>query len=145
MDVYKGLLNEKTRLVAVGHVANSLGTVNPIKVITDLAYAQGVPVLVDGAQAVPHMAVDVRELDCDFYCFSAHKMFGPTGIGVLYGKEDLLESMPPYQSGGDMIESVSFEKTTFNVLPYKFAGWNSFNCRSHRAGLGHRLSDRAWL
>jgi cysteine desulfurase/selenocysteine lyase len=120
MEEYKDLLNEKTRLVAVGHVSNSLGTVNPVKEIIDLAHAQGVPVLVDGAQAVSHMAVDVRELDCDFYCFSSHKMFGPTGIGVLYGKADLLESMPPHQSGGDMIESVSFEKTTFNVLPYKF-------------------------
>jgi cysteine desulfurase/selenocysteine lyase len=113
LDAYEDLLNEKTRLVA-------LGTVNPLREIIDAAHRLDVPVLVDGAQAVPHRTVNVRELGCDFYCFSSHKMFGPTGIGVLYGRAELLNKMPPYQSGGDMIRSVSFERTTFNVLPYKF-------------------------
>ena len=120
MDRFAELLSEKTRLVAVGHVSNALGTVNPIKKIVDLAHAQGVPVLVDGAQAAPHIPVDVQKLDCDFYAFSGHKVYGPTGIGVLYGKERLLSDMPPYQGGGDMILSVSFEGTTYNTLPYKF-------------------------
>jgi cysteine desulfurase/selenocysteine lyase len=120
LDEYKKLLTDRTRLVAVAHVSNALGTINPVAEIIALAHRRGVPVLVDGAQAVPHLRVDVRDLDCDFYVFSGHKMYGPTGIGVLYGKADLLESMPPYQGGGDMIRSVSFEKTTYNVLPYKF-------------------------
>ncbi len=120
MEEYARLLGPRTRLVAVSHVSNSLGTVNPLREVIDLAHAQGVPVLVDGAQAVPHMKVDVTELGCDFYCFSSHKMFGPTGVGVLYGRAELLKSMPPYQSGGDMIRSVSFEGTTFNVIPHKF-------------------------
>jgi cysteine desulfurase/selenocysteine lyase len=120
MDRFAELLSEKTRLVAVGHVSNALGTVNPIKKIIDLAHAQGVPVLVDGAQAAPHIPVDVQKLDCDFYAFSGHKVYGPTGIGMLYGKERLLNDMPPYQGGGDMILSVSFEGTTYNKLPYKF-------------------------
>ena len=114
------LLTPRTKIVSVAHVSNALGTLLPIRRIVEVAHARGVPVLVDGAQAVPRLAVDVRELGCDFYAFSAHKMYGPTGIGVLYGRADLLEEMPPYQGGGDMISSVSFEKTTWNVLPYKF-------------------------
>jgi cysteine desulfurase/selenocysteine lyase len=114
------LLNERTKFVAVTHVSNALGTVAPVKAITALAHERGVPVLLDGAQAVPHLRVDVRDLDCDFYAFSGHKMFGPTGIGVLYGRAELLETMPPYQGGGDMISLVTFEKTHYNVLPYKF-------------------------
>jgi cysteine desulfurase/selenocysteine lyase len=120
LDEYRRLLSERTRLVAVTHVSNALGTVNPVQDMIMLAHAKGIPVLVDGAQAVPHMPVDVRGLDCDFYAFSGHKLFGPTGIGVLYGKAELLEAMPPYQGGGDMISAVSFEKTIYNTLPYKF-------------------------
>lgn len=120
LDEYEKLLNERTRIVAVTHVSNALGTVNPIKQMVAIAHARGIPVLVDGAQAVPHMKVDVQNLDCDFYAFSAHKMFGPTGVGILYGREELLEAMPPYQGGGDMIKSVTFEKTIFNDLPFKF-------------------------
>jgi cysteine desulfurase / selenocysteine lyase len=120
LDELEGLLNERTRIVSVVHVSNALGTINPIDQIVRLAHARGIPVLVDGAQAVAHMAVDVQALGCDFYAFSGHKMFGPTGIGVLYGKASLLESMPPYQSGGDMISSVTFERTSYNVLPHKF-------------------------
>ncbi len=114
------LLTPRTKIVSVAHVSNALGTLLPIRKIVEIAHARGVPVLVDGAQAVPRLAVDVRELGVDFYAFSAHKMYGPTGIGVLYGRAELLEEMPPYQGGGDMISSVSFEKTTWNVLPYKF-------------------------
>jgi cysteine desulfurase/selenocysteine lyase len=117
---FERLLGPRTALVAVAHVSNALGTVMPVREIVQMAHARGVPVLVDGAQAVSHFAVNVRELGCDFYVFSGHKVFGPTGIGVLYGREDLLESMPPYQGGGDMIRSVTFEKTTYNDLPYKF-------------------------
>jgi len=120
LDAYRSMLSERTRMVALIHVSNSLGTVNPVKEMIGLAHEHEVPVLLDGAQAVPHMRVDVQDLDCDFYTFSGHKMFGPTGIGVLYGKEALLEAMGPYQGGGDMIRSVTFEKTTFNELPYKF-------------------------
>ena len=119
-DQFEKLLNHRTRLVAVSHVSNALGTINPVREIVDTAHGWNVPVLIDGAQAVPHMKVDVRNLDCDFYVFSGHKVFGPTGIGVLYGREQLLEDMPPYQGGGDMIRSVTFEKTTYNDLPYKF-------------------------
>jgi cysteine desulfurase / selenocysteine lyase len=119
-DQFEKLLNRRTRLVAVSHVSNALGTINPVREIVNAAHRWNVPVLIDGAQAVPHMKVDVRDLDCDFYVLSAHKMFGPTGIGVLYGREQLLEDMPPYQGGGDMIRSVTFEKTTYNELPYKF-------------------------
>jgi cysteine desulfurase/selenocysteine lyase len=115
-----GLLNPRTRLVAVAHVSNALGTVLPVKRIVDAAHAQGAVVLVDGAQAVPHSRVDVRALGADFYAFSGHKMYGPTGIGVLYGREQLLEAMPPWQGGGEMILTVSFEKTTYNELPWKF-------------------------
>jgi cysteine desulfurase / selenocysteine lyase len=114
------LLSERTKIVAVAHVSNALGTVNPVSEIVRLAHAKGIPVLIDGAQAAPHLEVDVQALDCDFYAISGHKMYGPSGIGALYGKADLLNSMPPYQSGGDMISSVTFEKTTYNVLPYKF-------------------------
>jgi cysteine desulfurase/selenocysteine lyase len=120
LDEYAKLLSPRTRLVAVAHVSNALGTINPVREIIRLARRQGVPVLVDGAQAVPHLKVDVRELDCDFYAFSGHKVFGPTGIGVLYGRAPLLESMPPYQGGGDMIKAVTFAKTVYNDLPYKF-------------------------
>ena len=120
LEEYEKLLNEKTRIVAVGHISNALGTINPIKTIIDKAHAVGAKVLVDGAQAVPHTRVDVKELDCDFYVFSGHKLFGPTGIGILYGKEALLDAMPPYQGGGDMIQTVSMVKSTFNTLPHKF-------------------------
>ena len=120
LDQYERLLSDRTRLVAVVHVSNALGTVNPVKQIIATAHRHGVPVLVDGAQAVPHMPVDVQDLDCDFYAFSGHKIFGPTGFGVLYGKRDWLEKMAPYQGGGDMILSVSFEKTVYNALPYRF-------------------------
>jgi len=120
MDEYRALLNDRTRIVAITHVSNSLGTVNPLSEIIGLAHERGVPVLVDGAQALPHFRVDVRALDADFYTFSGHKMFGPTGAGILYGKRALLEPLPPYQGGGDMIASVSFEKTTFNILPHRF-------------------------
>jgi len=120
IDEYKKLLTEKTKLVAVGHTSNSLGTKNPVKEIIDLAHNAGAVVLIDGAQAVQHTKVDVRELDADFFAFSGHKIYGPTGIGVLYGKEELLNAMIPYQGGGDMIKNVSFELTTYNELPYKF-------------------------
>ena len=120
LDEFAKLLGPKTKLAAVTHVSNALGTINPLKRMIELAHAQGVPVLVDGAQAVPHLKVDVQALDCDFYTFSGHKVYGPTGIGVLWGKTALLESMPPYQGGGDMISSVTFEKTSYNKLPYKF-------------------------
>ena len=120
LDEFEKTLNERTRLVAVNHVSNALGTINPVREIIAMAHGRGVPVLLDGAQAIPHMPVDVRELDCDFYAFSGHKLFGPNGIGILYGKRELLEEMPPYQGGGDMISSVTFEKTTYNDLPYKF-------------------------
>ncbi len=119
LDEYRNLLNDRTRLVAIPHVSNSLGTINPIAEMIAMAHEHDIPVLIDGAQAVPHMRVDVRELNADFYAFSAHKMFGPTGAGVLYGRRALLESMPPYQGGGDMIASVTFEKTTYNVLPHR--------------------------
>lgn len=117
---FERLLNERTRLIAVSHVSNALGTINPVRKIIRMAHDCNVPVVVDGAQAAPHLKIDVQELDCDFYTFSAHKMYGPTGIGVLYGKAELLESMPPYQGGGDMIRSVTFEKTLYNDIPYKF-------------------------
>ncbi len=120
MDVFKSLFTDRTRIVSVAHASNVLGTVNPIAEIIAESHRHGVPVVVDGAQAVPHMKVDVRSIDADFYAFSAHKMYGPSGIGVLYGRKELLESMPPYQGGGEMIASVSFERTTFAELPYKF-------------------------
>jgi len=120
LEEFEKLLSDKTRIVAVGHISNALGTINPIETIIEKAHAVGAKVLVDGAQAVPHTSVDVKQLDCDFYVFSGHKLFGPTGIGVLYGKEALLEAMPPYQGGGDMIQMVTMEKSTYNALPYKF-------------------------
>jgi len=120
MEEYEKLLNDRTKLVAVVHISNALGTINPVAEMISLAHKRGIPVLVDGAQAAPHLAIDVQALDADFYVFSGHKVFAPTGIGVLYGKEALLEAMPPWQGGGDMILSVSFEKTTYNALPFKF-------------------------
>ncbi|HEV8723518.1 MAG TPA: cysteine desulfurase [Candidatus Binatia bacterium] len=120
MDEYRRLLNEKTKFVSVTHVSNALGTIAPVKEIVALAHERNIPVLLDGAQAVPHLRVDLQDLGCDFYAFSGHKMFGPTGVGVLYGRRELLEKMPPYQGGGDMISLVTFEKTHYNVLPYKF-------------------------
>jgi cysteine desulfurase/selenocysteine lyase len=120
MEDYERLLTPKTKLVAAAHVSNALGTVNPIRRLIELAHRNNIPVLVDGAQAAPHIKIDVRGLDADFYVFSSHKVFGPTGMGVLYGKARLLEVMPPYQGGGDMILAVTFEKTTYNALPYKF-------------------------
>ena len=120
LDQYEALLTPRTKLMSLVHVSNSLGTINPVQEMVATAHARGIPVLLDGAQAVPHLKVDVQALDCDFYAFSGHKMFGPTGIGVLYGKRALLESMPPYQGGGDMISSVTFEKSDYNVVPYKF-------------------------
>ena len=120
LDEFAAMLNARTKIVAVTHLSNALGTINPVKRIIEMAHSQDVPVLLDGAQAAPHLAVDVRDLDCDFYVFSGHKMCGPTGIGVLYGKTEWLNIMPPWQGGGDMIASVDFEKTTYNSLPYKF-------------------------
>jgi cysteine desulfurase/selenocysteine lyase len=120
LDEFEKLINDRTRLVSVAHVSNALGTINPVKQIVEMAHGRNIPVLVDGAQAVPHIKVDVRALDCDFYAISGHKLFGPTGIGALYGKANLLESMPPYQGGGDMILSVTFEKTIYNHIPNKF-------------------------
>lgn len=120
MEAYAGMFTERTKIVSVAHVSNVLGTVNPVREIIRIAHSHGVPVLIDGAQSTPHFKVDVQELDCDFFAFSGHKIYGPTGIGVLYGKEEWLERMPPYQGGGEMIESVTFEKTVFQSLPFKF-------------------------
>ena len=120
IEAYKALFTEKTKLVSVTHVSNVLGTVNPVKDIVKIAHEHGVKCAIDGAQSAPHMKIDVQDIDCDFYAFSGHKMYGPTGIGVLYGKENLLDAMPPYQGGGDMIGTVSFENTTYAALPYKF-------------------------
>ncbi|MEO6022422.1 MAG: cysteine desulfurase [Burkholderiales bacterium] len=126
MDAYAKLLNERTKIVAITHVANALGSITPLKKITAMAHAAGAIVLVDGAQAAPHVKIDVQDLDADFYALSGHKIYGPTGIGILYGKEALLEAMPPYQGGGDMIRTVSFKKTTYNTLPYKFEAGTPF-------------------
>ncbi len=120
MEAYAGMFTERTKIVSVAHVSNVLGTVNPVREMIRIAHSHGVPVLVDGAQSTPHFKVDVQELDCDFFAFSGHKIYGPTGIGVLYGKEEWLDRMPPYQGGGEMIESVTFEKTVFQSLPFKF-------------------------
>ena len=120
LEEFSRLLNEKTKFVSIAHVSNALGTIVPVREIVRAAHERGIPVLLDGAQAVPHLRVDVRDLGCDFYAFSGHKMFGPTGVGILYGRRELLEAMPPYQAGGDMISLVTFEKTHYNVLPYKF-------------------------
>ncbi|MQG11873.1 MAG: cysteine desulfurase [SAR202 cluster bacterium] len=122
MDEYEKMLSSRSKLVSITHVSNALGTILPAKQIVEMAHAHGAPVLLDGAQAVPHMPVDMNELDCDFYVFSGHKLFGPTGIGVLYGKKEYLEAMPPFLGGGEMIKSVTFEKTIYNDLPYKFEG-----------------------
>jgi cysteine desulfurase/selenocysteine lyase len=120
IEAYEQLLSPRTRIVALSHVSNALGTINPVRPMIELAHATGAVVLLDGAQAIPHLPVDVQSLDCDFYVFSSHKMFGPTGVGVLYGRPTLLASMPPYQGGGDMIASVTFDKTEYNQVPYKF-------------------------
>jgi cysteine desulfurase/selenocysteine lyase len=120
LDAYHSMLSRRTKIVAIGHISNALGTINPVHTITEAAQAYGAVVLIDGAQAVPHLVVDVTALDCDFYVFSSHKMFGPTGTGILYGRRALLEAMPPYRGGGDMIASVTFEKTSYNAVPYKF-------------------------
>jgi cysteine desulfurase/selenocysteine lyase len=120
VEQFERLLTDRTKIVALAHVSNALGTVNPIKKLIAIAHRRSIPVLVDGAQAVPHFPVNVRDLNCEFYAFSAHKMYGPTGIGVLYGKQNILDAMPPYQGGGDMIKTVTFEKTLYNDLPYKF-------------------------
>jgi cysteine desulfurase/selenocysteine lyase len=120
MDEFEKMLSKKTKLVAITHISNTLGTVNPVKEVVEKAHAVGAKVLVDGAQSIQHTRVDVKDLNCDFYVFSSHKVFGPTGIGVLYGKEDILDRMPPYQGGGDMISRVTFERTTYNELPFKF-------------------------
>jgi cysteine desulfurase/selenocysteine lyase len=116
----EALFSEKTKIVAINHVSNTLGTINPVKKIIETAHRHNIPVMIDGAQAISHFKVDVQELDCDFYCFSGHKMYAPMGVGVLYGKEKWLEQLPPYQGGGEMIAQVTFEKTTYNELPYKF-------------------------
>lgn len=120
MAAYEAMLNERVRIVCCAHVSNVLGTVNPVHDVIRIAHEHGIPVLVDGAQSTPHFKVDMQELDCEFFAFSGHKIYGPTGVGVLYGKEEWLEKLPPYQGGGDMIKTVSFEKTTYNALPYKF-------------------------
>ncbi len=120
IDEFRNLFNERTKIVSVTHVSNVLGTINPVKEIIGIAHEHGVPVMVDGAQSAPHFRIDVKDMDCDFFAFSGHKMYGPTGIGVLYGKEDWLDRLPPYQGGGEMIESVTFEKTVFERLPFKF-------------------------
>ncbi len=133
-EAFKGLLSDKTRLVSAAHVSNVLGIVNPVEEIIRLAHERGVPVCVDGAQSVPHLAIDVQQLDCDFLVFSAHKMYGPTGLGILYGKKEWLDQLPPAEGGGEMIEHVSFEKTTYNVLPYKFEAGTPNYVGSHAFG-----------
>ncbi len=120
LDEYEKLLGPRTKLVSVVHQSNAMGTINPMEAIIEQAHARGIPVLVDGAQSIPHIPIDVQKLDCDFFAFSGHKLYGPTGIGILYGKSELLEQMPPYQAGGEMIRSVTFEKTLYNILPHKF-------------------------
>lgn len=120
LEAYKNLFNEKTRIVAVNHVSNTLGTINPVKELVEIAHAHNVPILIDGAQSISHIKVDVQELGCDFYCFSGHKMYGPMGVGVMYGREELLNEIPPYQGGGEMIKDVTFDLTTYNELPFKF-------------------------
>lgn len=131
LEAYKQLFTEKTKIVSIAHVSNVLGTVNPVEEIIKIAHEHGVPVMIDGAQSVPHFRVDVQKLDCDFFVFSGHKMYGPTGIGVLYGKEEWLEKLPPYQGGGEMIEHVSFEKTTFEKPPLKFEAGTPDYIASH--------------
>ena len=116
MDEFKEMINEKTKLISVVYISNTLGTINPVKEIIEIAHSRNIPVIIDAAQAAPHLKIDVKDLDCDFLAFSGHKIYGPTGIGILYGKEKHLEAMPPYQFGGEMIKSVSYDKTEFNVL-----------------------------
>ena len=142
IDLVDSLLTDRTKIVAVVHVSNSLGTINPVATIVEKAHARGIPVLVDGAQAVAHMPVDVQALGCDFYAMSGHKLFGPTGIGVLWGRLPLLEKMPPYQGGGDMISAVSFKKTTYNVVPNKFEAGHAEHRRLGRPRRRDRLSAR---
>jgi cysteine desulfurase/selenocysteine lyase len=125
LDELEKMINDKTRLIAVMHASNTLATINPVKQIISLAHRHAVPVLVDGAQSIQHMSIDVQDMDCDFFAFSGHKMYGPTGIGILYGKEKWLDEIPPFQGGGDMVDTVTFEKTTFNQLPYKFEAGTS--------------------
>ena len=120
LNTYRALFTERTRIVAVNHVSNTLGTINPVKELVEIAHSHNVPLLIDGAQAISHMAVNVQEIGCDFYCFSGHKMYAPMGVGVMYGRAELLEELPPYQGGGEMIKDVTFEKTTYNELPFKF-------------------------
>ena len=139
LDEYERLFNERTKIVSVAHVSNVLGTVNPVEEIIRIAHEHGVPVMVDGAQSAPHFAVDVQAMDCDFFAFSGHKMYGPTGVGVLYGKEDWLDRLPPYQGGGEMIESVSFEKTVFEHLPFKFEAGTPDYVATH--GLAKAIDD----
>ena len=131
LDAYRRLFTDRTRIVSVTHVSNVLGTINPVKVMTQIAHEHGVPILVDGAQSTPHFKVDMQDLDCDFFVFSGHKVYGPTGIGVLYGKEDWLDKLPPYQGGGEMIEHVSFEHTTFERPPLKFEAGTPDYIASH--------------
>ena len=144
MEEFDRLLTDKTKLVAVVHISNALGTINPVEEIIQKAHAKDVPVLIDGAQAIPHGKVDVQALDVDFYAFSAHKMFGPTGIGILYGKEEWLNEMPPYQGGGEMIETVTFEKTTYGELPHKFEAGNTRYFRSSWDRSCCRIHPKHW-
>ena len=144
MEEYEKLLNPRTRMVAVTHVSNALGTINPVKQIVDMAHAAGAVTLIDGAQAVAHITVDLQELDGDFYTFSGHKVVGPTGIGILYGRKSLLNAMPPYQGGGDMIKVVTFEKTTYADLPYKFEAGHTQHRRRHRTREPRWITSAAW-
>ena len=139
MAAFERLLSPRTRIVSVSHVSNALGTVNPVRRMSELAHAAGAVVMVDGAQAAPHLAVDVRAIGCDFYAFSGHKVYGPSGVGALYGRAALLEAMPPWQGGGDMIASVTFEKSTWNELPYKFEAGTPNIAGGDRARRGDRL------
>ena len=120
LEAFAALFNERTRLVAVAHVSNSLGTINPVEQLTKIAHSHNVPILIDGAQGIAHLTVDVQKIGCDFYCFSGHKMYAPMGIGVMYGREEILDVLPPYQGGGEMIKDVTFERTTYNELPFRF-------------------------
>ena len=144
IKAYRSGLGPKTKIVAIVHVSNALGTINPVEEMIDLAHQQHIPVLVDGAQAAPHMKIDVQALDADFYTFSGHKVFGPTGIGVLYGKRKWLEEMPPYQGGGEMIKTVTFEKTTYGDLPHKFEAGHTRYFRCRRTGSGTELRNADW-
>jgi cysteine desulfurase/selenocysteine lyase len=143
LDEFESLVNGRTRIVAVNHVSNALGSENPVKEIVEIAHRHGAIAIIDGAQAVAHMPVNVRELDCDFYAMSGHKIFGPTGVGVLYGKQELLEAMRPYQGGGDMILSVTLEKTTYNELPFKFEAGSPNVAGQY--GLGAALEYVNWV